>query len=86
MGGPGEASPDGEAGYGMGSITGEVGALPSGGLTGEGGGSPGGVAPVIRTESSGTEGSGFGGGSAHGAGSGQQPEMVTTGFGGGSVR
>ena len=43
MGGGGEAGAGGEAGYGMGSVTGDE-AAPSGGLPGEGGGSSGGLA------------------------------------------
>ena len=92
MGGSGEAGPDGEAGFGMGSITGETAALPSGGQPGDGGGSIGGfieaVKVIVTTEEvvATTEESAVGGGSSEAEKPGAEPELVTAGFGGGSVR
>lgn len=83
--GLGGADSDGDAGYGMGSVTGEVAEVESsGGLPGEGGGSFGGPAISGSDGSSNEDGIGFGGGTAPATES--EPLALTMeGFGGGSV-
>ncbi len=82
MGGGGEAGPDGAAGYGMGSVTGESTEAPaaSGGLPGEGGGSVGGM----TKSTSDADGGGFGGGTASAAKPAVEAALEMPGFGGGS--
>jgi hypothetical protein len=86
MGGSGAASLDGEAGYGMGSITGEAAELPSGGLPGEGGGSFGAPLPLLQAVTVSADTSALGGGATTPEESDTKPELVTDGFGGGSLR
>lgn len=87
MGGGGEAGPEGDAGYGMGSLTGEADAssAPSGGLTGEGGGSIGGSPHASAGEPAGADGDGIGGGVVPGDDSGAPAVLAMEGFGGGSM-
>ena len=86
MGGSGEAGPDGEAGYGIGSLTGAVAALPTGGLPGDGGGYFGGLVESVKVVVAAAEDTGFGGGTTEAAEPGAEVELVTAGFGGGSAR
>ena len=86
MGGSGEAGPDGEAGFGIGSLTGEVAALPSGGLPGDGGGYFGGLVESVKVTVAATADTGLGGGAAEPEEAGAEVELVTAGFGGGSPR
>jgi hypothetical protein len=87
MGGAGVAGPGGDAGYGMGSFTGEAGAAEAfGGLPGEGGGSFGVTAIPDSATAAGMDGNGFGGGSPTTAGSGLEAQLEMEGFGGGSIR
>jgi hypothetical protein len=87
MGGSGEAGPGGETGYGIGTITGDIVALPTGGLPGDGGGSIGGFVESVKvTVATATDESGFGGGTADTEKPGEEPELVTAGFGGGALR
>lgn len=88
MGGGGEAGLDGEPGYGLGSVTGELTEPPaaSGGLPGEGGGSLGGPIKSIGAGSTDEDGAGFGGGTPSAAEPGaQQAALEIPGFGGGSL-
>lgn len=87
MGGGGEAGPEGDAGYGMGSTTGEAAASAesSGGLPGEGGGSMGGPAKSAGDGPTEGDGKGFGGGTASSSDAGAPPELEMQGFGGGSI-
>ncbi|HEX2227443.1 MAG TPA: hypothetical protein VHM64_09895, partial [Candidatus Binatia bacterium] len=87
MGGGGEAGPEGEIGFGIGSLTGETassGGL-SGGLPGEGGGSFGGTAVLGDDSAANVHGNGFGGGVTS-AESGVLPLLAMEGYGGGSLR
>jgi hypothetical protein len=87
MGGAGEAGADGEAGYGMGSFTGESveSAATSDGLPGEGGGRLGGLIKSISAGPPDEDGGGFGGGTASPVEIGAaQAALEMQGFGGGS--
>lgn len=88
MGEGGEAGPGGDAGYGMGSVTGEAEGLAkasSGGLPGEGGGSVGGSAKSAGDEPTEGDGDGVGGGTASAEDAGGPPALEMQGLGGGSV-
>lgn len=85
MGGAGDAGLDGEAGFGIGTITGDFEVAPSGGLPGDGGGRVAGFLESVQVKVASTDASGFGGGSADAQQPDAEPELVTAGFGGGSV-
>jgi hypothetical protein len=86
MGGGGEAGPGGEAGYGMGSVTGEDQGPAVGGLPGEGGGSLGGLPISDEASPPGDAGSGFGGGTTAAAADPlTPPALEMEGLGGGSM-
>ena len=86
MGGSGEAGPEGEAGFGIGSLTGDTAALPTGGLPGDGGGYFGGLVESVKVTVAATADTGLGGGAAEPEEAGAEVELVTAGFGGGSPR
>lgn len=86
MGGAGEATPAGEAGYGLGSFTGSGAELApaSGGLAGEGGGSTGG-APEPAGTSEAAGGGTFAASTASTEASPSSPDLVMEGLGGGAI-
>jgi Bacterial tandem repeat domain 1 len=88
MGEGGEAGPEGEIGYGTGSLTGQTASSDgqSGGLAGEGGGSFGGAAVLANDSKSNVHDNGFGGGVAPTPGPGLLASLAMEGYGGGSLR
>ena len=86
MGGAGASSLGGEAGYGMGSITGETASASASGLAGDGGGSYDAPVQAIATQSTGADAGGYGGGATDTDAGETSPALVTAGYGGGSFR
>lgn len=86
MGGGGKTGPDGEAGYGIGSVTGDLEESASpGGLAGEGGGSFGGPPKSNPDGATDADGAGFGGGTASTVEPRAEAALEMPGFGGGSL-